>query len=130
MTSIDPTSDPTSASMPPSACGTPPDAGSASASAAGAVSQSTSSPGAAPARAIKGGARASTQLARTLQELESAFSDWESLSTKEDEPEKADAKTAGMGDCQTAGLASEQEFRHKTKKLLCQLREQLNELND
>lgn len=68
----------------------------------------------------------SQKLGRTLKELETAFSDWESLSSTKAraaavEEDRRKAKAADQ---------SEKEFRKKTKKLLNQLRQQLAELND
>jgi hypothetical protein len=68
----------------------------------------------------------SQKLNRTLKELESAFTDWESLSSgkvRQAAKEEATQKPK-------ATAATEEEFRKKTKKLLDQLRQQLAELND
>jgi hypothetical protein len=72
----------------------------------------------------------SQKLTRTIEELESAFSDWESLSSTKSraakvEEDRRKSKAAGQSANQ-----SEKEFRKKTKKLLKELREQLAELND
>lgn len=68
----------------------------------------------------------SQKLNRTLQELEGAFSDWESLSSNA-RPEQKVAEPVKPAEKVSA---SDEEFRKKTKKLLSQLREQLAELND
>lgn len=68
----------------------------------------------------------SQKLSRTIQELEAAFSDWESLSSSK-------ARAAAIEEDRRKAKATEQsdqEFRKKTKKLLNQLRQQLAELND
>ena len=65
----------------------------------------------------------SQKLGRTLQELETAFHDWQSLSAA-----KTKAKVEDENRKETS--QSEKEFRKKTKKLLNQLRQQLAELND
>lgn len=74
----------------------------------------------------------SQKLDRTLKELESAFTDWESLSSTkaraaavEEDRRKASAKATNK-DKHTE--QNELEFRKKTKKLLTQLRQQLAEL--
>lgn len=59
------------------------------------------------------------KLGKTLEELESAFADWEALQT--DTPVAATAAPEERKDT---------ELRKKTKKLLEQLREQLSELED
>lgn len=64
----------------------------------------------------------SQQLDRTLLELESAFNDWECLSSvKSGLATENELKATGS-------QRSEEEFRQKTKKLLNQLRRQLAEL--
>jgi hypothetical protein len=85
---------------------------------------SGSSPAAPQRKALK-----SQKLDRTLQELESAFSDWESLGNAKGVTPDAVADQA-KADKVAATQACEAEFRKKTKKLLNQLREQLAELND
>lgn len=65
----------------------------------------------------------SQKLDRTLHDLESAISDWHSVipSKNTASPDKALPAKA---------VASDEDFRKKTKKLLSQLREQLAELED
>lgn len=64
----------------------------------------------------------SQKLDRTLQELEAAFGDWETLSS-------AALKSAARSEKPAKELTqSEKEFKKKTKKLLVQLRQQLSEL--
>lgn len=77
-------------------------------------------PGAAPRKQLK-----SKKLDRTLQELESAFSNWESLNDTqvdaavEQEPRKPKEATV-----------AEEEFRKRTKMLLHQLRQQLADFSN
>jgi hypothetical protein len=85
---------------------------------------SGSGPAAPQRKALK-----SQKLDRTLQELESAFSDWESLGNAKNRAPAAAAAQTRTGKAEPA-QACEEEFRKKTKKLLSQLREQLAELND
>ena len=60
----------------------------------------------------------------TLQDLESAFADWEALNdTLSDTPAKQTPTEAPL-------TALQQDVRAKTKKLLSQLRKQLAELED
>lgn len=66
----------------------------------------------------------SKKLDRTLKELESAFSDWESLNG-EAPPPSPEAQSQGE-----KAKVDEKEFRRRTKMLLTQLREQLADLND
>lgn len=67
----------------------------------------------------------SNKLDRAIEELESAFSDWENLNAapapEVTEEERRKAKTSSE---------NEEEFRKKTRKLLSQLMQQLSELND
>lgn len=68
----------------------------------------------------------SKKLDRTLQELETAFADWENLNSakaRQDAIEEDRRKAVEKN-------SNEDEFRKKTKKLLNQLRQQLTELND
>jgi hypothetical protein len=66
------------------------------------------------------------KLERTLKELESAFTDWETLS--ESKP-RLPIPTVDRRQAKETP-ASEKEFRKKTKKLLNQLRKQLADLGD
>ena len=71
----------------------------------------------------------SQKLGRTLKELESAFNEWESLGAAGDSGDSS----AGASNAKPAAAPAETgnvEFRVKTKKLLSQLREQLDELNE
>ena len=61
-------------------------------------------------------------------ELESALSDWDSLSLKGGKGKPA--KRPGQSEAKTAQSQSDKEFRKKTKKLLLQLRQQLADLED
>jgi hypothetical protein len=76
----------------------------------------------------------SQKLDRTLQELESAFLDWEALGTiKAPENSPSDSSQANSSGPLLSGASTSEndlEFAKKTKKLLIQLREQLSELND
>jgi hypothetical protein len=68
----------------------------------------------------------SQQLDQTLQELECAFQDWDSLSSakiRQEQVEEDRRKSLEVS-------APDQEFAKKTIKLLNQLRDQLAELND
>lgn len=97
---------------------------------------SSSGSGTGPASGGKPGAKGpmkSRQLDHTLRELESAFSDWESLNTGKalsgpDAPAGAIARD--LAAATPAADPTEEEFRKKTKKLLMQLREQLSDLMD
>ncbi len=61
----------------------------------------------------------SHKVGQTLQELESAFADWEALTdTPLESPEKATSETR-----------KDSELRKKTKMLLDQLREQIAQLD-
>lgn len=73
-----------------------------------------------------GGHRKSSKLERTLAELESAFTDWESLSdsgVREGKPVKArEMKDSGA-------RKTDPSLQKKTKRLLVQLRKQLADLD-
>jgi len=68
----------------------------------------------------------SQKLGRTLKELESAFNEWESLGTIADTSGEPPVNAATPAPTEPGNV----EFRVKTKKLLSQLREQLDELNE
>lgn len=73
----------------------------------------------------------SSKLNRTLEELESAFNQWESLGLENpDDADKTDApaKTAASGKDGDTSTSEEAEFKKKTRKLLLELRRQLTEL--
>jgi hypothetical protein len=79
----------------------------------------------------------STQLDRTLKELENAFADWENLGAGKPKAGAKDAANAeskdDLGDEKAKKKALEQsasEFQKRTQKLLDQLRQQIAELNE
>jgi hypothetical protein len=83
----------------------------------------------------------SQKLNRTLKELESAFNEWEALGvsiaqkagnagSESESATGSNRSSANSGGPGSAADGSEKEFRTKTKKLLNQLREQLNELDE
>jgi hypothetical protein len=82
--------------------------------------------GKAPQKAAPKAPMQSQKLTRTIQELESAFTDWESLSSTKARAVKVEEDRRKS----KATEQSEKEFRKKTKKLLKDLREQLAELTD
>jgi hypothetical protein len=69
--------------------------------------------------------RENSKLGRTLKELESALSDWDSLSLKGGKGKQAKRPAKAAAETQ-----NDKEFRKKTKKLLLQLRQQLADLED
>lgn len=73
----------------------------------------------------------SNKLGRTIEELEHAFSDWESLSESLSESRAGSiGRIAETPEASSPAALKEEELRQKTKKLLGQLRQQLNELNE
>ena len=92
---------------------------------------SKSNSGTTPGKQLKNeaGKRSTSNLDRTLMDLESAFADWESLSTAKPRaatdslPRKAASSAA-----KAAPTPQDEELRKKTKKLLKELRRQLSDL--
>ena len=75
---------------------------------------------------------ASQKLGRTIEELEHAFSDWDALGVPPKGPATARNAAAKKSASPAEKLQAEQqlELRKKTRKLLNQLRKQLNSLNE
>jgi hypothetical protein len=72
----------------------------------------------------------SQKLGRTLKELETAFNEWESLGTRGGLSGGTSGKTPVNTSTPATPELGNAEFRVKTKKLLSQLRQQLDELNE
>lgn len=74
---------------------------------------------------------APTKLDRTLKELETALSDWDSLTETGAETKTSSATHAGTRQGRDSmSDERDKQFRERTKKLLQELRAQLAELNE